>query len=319
MQIRLSLRTFLRVVFSFVSLVFFLSNNPVLAQTPNIASVQLRSLEVDFWPEYDRAEMLVIYRAELDPAISLPTDVTFRIPARAGAPHAVAAGQANDSLFTVPSTRQVDGEWAYISFNTAFPIVRLEYYDSTLNVDSSERIYEYEWGGDYAVEQLLLQVQQPCEASNMQISPSLGSGVLGTDGLVYFTGTFGPLSQGQAFDLTIQYQKTSDCLSISTLDIISELPENTTGQTNLQQILIWVLALTAVVVLAGGVFWYWQSGRQKPVSAAPRRGRRSARSTSIEPDKEQSSSGSGVYCHQCGKRAGSGDRFCRSCGTKLRL
>ena len=25
-----------------------------------------------------------------------------------------------------------------------------------------------------------------------------------------------------------------------------------------------------------------------------------------------------IFCHRCGKRAASGDRFCRSCGTKLR-
>ena len=32
------------------------------------APVTLSKLEVDLWPEYDRAEMLVIYQISLDPA-----------------------------------------------------------------------------------------------------------------------------------------------------------------------------------------------------------------------------------------------------------
>jgi hypothetical protein len=283
--------------------------------------VSLLSLEVDFWPEYDRPEMLVIFRAELDPAVNLPVDLTFRIPAHVGPPHAVAAGQSNDSLFTVTADRQVDGDWAYITFNTTMPIVRLEYYDSELSLDDQNRQFEFTWGGDYAVGELLLQVQQPCDTTDMQISPSLGNGVVGSDGLVYFANTFGSLNAGQEFNLTINYTKTSDCLTISTLDVATELPEDTAGRVRLTDVLPYILGLLGVLLIVGGVVWYWQSGRQ-PVetTARARRGRRTASQSGSTDFSEQQPgrTESAVYCHNCGKRANSTDKFCRSCGSRLR-
>lgn len=283
--------------------------------------VSLSSLEVDFWPEYDRPEMLVIYRAELDPLVNLPADVTFRIPARVGPPHAVAAGQSNDSLFTVTFDRQVDGEWAYITFNTTMPIIRLEYYDPELSVDDSSRQFQFNWPGDYPVADLLLRVQQPCEASDMQISPSLGNGIVGSDGLVYYVNSFGSLSQGQEFDLTISYSKTSDCLTISTLDVGAELPADTAGRVRLTGVLPYILGLLGVLLIVGGVVWYWQSGRQQIEPAVrTRRGRRAGGQTTPMDSGGQTaeSSQSTIYCHNCGKRATGSDKFCRSCGTRLR-
>lgn len=283
--------------------------------------VSLASLEVDFWPEYDRPEMLVIYRAELDPSLSLPVDLQFRIPARAGMPHAVAAGQSNDSLFVVTAERQVEGDWAYISLNTAMPIVRLEYYDPGLMIDGENRSFEFDWAGDYAVDELLLQVQQPCDTSNMVISPSLGSGVIGSNGLVYYSNSFGSLSQGQEFQLSINYTKTSDCLTISTLDVTTELPADTPGRVRLTDVLPFILGFLGVMLIVGGVVWYWQSGRQQPLQTArTRRGRRSGSQMNSTDGDELQPQGEGtqIYCHNCGKRASPSDKFCRSCGTRLR-
>lgn len=314
-------RTLFVAIFVFLSLIS--PSGVVSAQTSLPTDVKLRSLEVDFWPEYDDPRMLVIYRAEIDPSVNLPVDVTFQIPARVGSPHAVAAGQTQDALFNVTFDRQVDGDWAYITFNTAMPLIRIEYYDDALDLSSSLREYQYIWNGDYAVEQLLLQVQQPCDSSNMQTSPALGSGQPGADGLVYYGGTFGPLTDAQVFDLTINYEKTSDCLSIDTLQIGSELPENTPGRVSLLSILPWVLGLFGLILIVGGVFWYWQSGRQSPAAASNRnRSRRPSRSSQPSqanpPDQAPAATDDAVYCHQCGKRAASSDRFCRTCGARLR-
>lgn len=295
-----------------------LISSQVLAQ--NNSDVKFNSLEVDFWPEYDQAEMLVIYRIELDPTMQLPVDLSIRIPARVGMPHAVAAGQTNDSLFTITPDRQVDGDWAYINFNTAMPIVRLEYYDPALDVSNPSRSYQYNWTGDYAVDQLFLQVQQPCDASDMQISPSLGSGVVGGDGLAYYAGSFGPLSLGQDFDLTFTYNKNSDCLSIQTLDIGSDLPSDIPGSVSFVSVLPYLLGLLGVILIVGGIFWYWQSGRQRAaVPQTASRGRRPTRAHPDLPDEDEITSESGVlYCHNCGKRARTTDKFCRVCGTRLR-
>jgi hypothetical protein len=310
-------KLFLRIVF-LALMIFAIAVLP--AQAQNQSEPVLSSLEVDFWPEYDRPELLVIYRAELAPSVTLPVDLTFRIPARVGAPHAVATGQSNDTLFTVTSTRQVDGDWAYITFTTTMPIIRLEFYDPVLQVNEPLRQYEFNWWGDYAVEELMLLVQQPCDSSGMQISPALGSGVAGTDGLVYYSGTFGPLSAGQTFDLSFSYQKSSDCLSIQSASIATELPENTTGRTSFLRLLPYILGLIGVMLILGGVFWYWKSGRQEPSGQLrTHRSRRPGPERHDLPDSGVSAPMEGsIYCHNCGKRAAPNDKFCRSCGTRLR-
>ena len=262
-----------KILFLFIAGFFMLislyPSSPGFAQTSQPEEVKLSSLEVDFWPEYDDPRMLIIYRAEIDPSVNLPADITFRIPAGVGSPHAVATGQTQDSLFNVTFDRQVDGDWAYITFNTAMPIIRIEFYDNALDVSSTSRNFEFNWDGDYPVDQLVLQVQQPCEASNMQTSPALGPGQPGADGLVYYGGTFGPLTRAQKFDLSINYEKSSDCLSIDTLQIGSALPENTPGRVSLLSVLPWVLGLFGIILITGGVFWYQLPAPQPPGSGYP--------------------------------------------------
>ena len=120
---------------------------------------------MDLWPEYDRQAVLVIYRITLPPSVSLPVDLTIRIPAASGEPSAVAVKQATatgeTSLFTIPYTRQVSGEWALIQMTATNPEVQLEYYNSGLLKQEQSRQYEYRWPGDYAVNSFSIQVQHP--------------------------------------------------------------------------------------------------------------------------------------------------------------
>jgi hypothetical protein len=279
--------------------------------------VRLQALEVDFWPEYDRPSMLVIYTAELDPTVRLPADLTFRIPASVGEPHAVAVGENRDRLFTATYQRQVDGEWAWITFNTALPVIRLEYYDVSLNQQTVMRDYQFQWPGDYAVNVLNLQVQQPVDSTDMRISPSLGNGLLGSDGLVYYTGEFGPLRQNQAFQLSVSYAKESSTLSLAVVDIEAGVTSSTNipGRVTLMSLLPWLLGSFGLLLIIGAVIWYWRSGQQREgVFAQTRRGKRAASKTDVESKQ----TGKAVFCHQCGRRANPGDRFCRTCGERLR-
>jgi len=58
-----------------------------LAQTD---SPEVSELTVELWPEFDRSEVLVIYRAQLSDSTPLPAEVTFRFPGYVEAMHAVA-------------------------------------------------------------------------------------------------------------------------------------------------------------------------------------------------------------------------------------
>ena len=59
---------------------FFASTYDVGAQN----DITFAGLEIDLWPEYDRPDMLVIYRITLDNSVKLPAQLTLRIPAAVG-------------------------------------------------------------------------------------------------------------------------------------------------------------------------------------------------------------------------------------------
>ncbi len=281
------------------------------------AEVKLSSIEVDLWPEYDRPSVLVIYRITLPSTTTLPVDLSFRIPAAAGEPSAVAvrqmSAQGEAGLFTIPHERQVVGDWGVISLTATLPELQIEYYDPGLVKEGDARQFEYHWPGDYAVDVLKLQVQQPLGASEMSISPTSGQGATGGDGLVYYNKEVGALTAGQTFSLTINYKKSNDDLTAANLQVQPSAPVSVTPErSSLLVVLPWALGGLGVALIVGGVVWYLQSGKGKEEERFRRRHR-------TTPVKEPEGTGGYIYCHQCGNRAGPGDRFCRICGAKLRV
>ena len=277
----------------------------------------LSSLEIDLWPEYDKPSMLVIYRLTLSTDTSLPIALSVRIPAAAGEPFAVATKQVDGALINVDNTRRVSGEWAYIDFTTNTAEVQIEYYDPGLQKVGNARHYQYQWPGDFGVTALTIQVQQPLGATDMRISPSLGAGVAGSDGLTYFSQNIGSVSAGQNIQISVDYQKSTDTLSAENLAVqpSAPIPQSATQNLNLSQWLPWVLGILGASLIIGGVVWFWQSGRQR---AAPPRRQRLSRAASREVEASPVTAEEEVYCAHCGKRALPGDRFCRSCGTPIR-
>jgi len=81
------------------------------------------------------------------------------------------------------------------------------------------------------------------------------------------------------------------------------------------EILPWAFGLLGILLLVGGGWWYWHTGREQSQPAKRSRGQRQKPLKELVASSEQEA----TYCHQCGKRAGATDRFCRSCGSKLRV
>jgi hypothetical protein len=285
----------------------------VRAQNP----ITMNSLQIGIWPEYDRPSVLVIYQMTLSVTTSYPATLSIHIPSEAGEPNAMAARQVDGSLFNIDYTRQVIGEWAIISFTTTTPELQLEYYDPGLTKNGTARHFTYTWSGDYTVSQLTVQVQQPFDATQIRISPSLGSGVVGSDSLTYYTQDIGKVTAGQNFQISIDYQKASDVLSAENLPIepSAPIPQGTATDINLKTWLPWLLGILGAGLIVGGIVWFWQSGRQRP---APQITRRRLIPASHETETLSESAEDTVYCSQCGKRALPGDQFCRSCGSSIR-
>lgn len=284
-------------------------------------ALQLAQVEVALWPEFDQPSMLVIYHIALSSQVTLPVQVRWRIPTIAGTPNAVAANHPDGSLYNLNYEMEEGTEWRTLVFQATTPEIQIEYYDPSLIKDGAARHFEYRWPGDHAADSFIVKVQQPLDADDVRFSPSLGAGQV-IDGLVYYTSQVGPLAQGQSFSITMDYNKESNTLTSERMTVGASEPldGNVSGHKSTTRMLLpWILGGLGVLLLGGGVYWYWRSG-QEETQTRSKRGRGSRRRASA-PREAQTvpESGQHVYCHQCGKRAASGDRFCRACGTQLRI
>lgn len=303
-----------KIISLFILLILLSFTIPVTSQQ----AVSYSAVVIDLWPEFDRPDMLVIYHLTLSPTVSLPADITLQIPASVGEPSAVAVRQADGALFTVQYQRTVREQWAEISLTATTPDIQLEYYDASLIKDGRSRNFIFHWPADISPDSLLINVQQPIGGTNMQITPALGSGKTGNDGLTYFSGEVSSLIRGDVFELKVTYDKQGDELSMREVQVQpgSALNTNVAGQSRpVQTYLPWILGGLGVAFIVGGVLWYWQSGQRQP-SQSKHRERRKAGVVSEAVSSEEPGQ---IYCHQCGKRASEGDRFCRVCGTRLRI
>lgn len=275
------------------------------------------SLTADLWPEFDKPTMLVMYQFTLSPQVRLPAEIKLRIPASAGVPNAVANCQPDGSCFNSPYEQQRAGEWSELTFQATSPDLRVEFYDPALTIEGSKRHYEYTWPGDYTVENFNIRVQQPAGSENMYVKPGTFTATTADDGFTYHSLDVGQVPDGQTVEVVVEYDKTTDALSNSNMPVQPSEPlsGDTAGRTSLASALPIALGLVGLGLIVGGGVWYWRSGRQKPQPASSRRTRRRSGSAPVASGAPEGN----VYCHQCGKRAASGDRFCRTCGSQLRV
>ncbi|MGB9641239.1 MAG: zinc ribbon domain-containing protein [Anaerolineales bacterium] len=279
-------------------------------------SLTLQTLEVDLWPEYDHPSVLVIYHITLAADVKLPADLKIHIPTSAGEPNAVAVKEADGALLKIAYTRTVMGDWSEITFTATMPQIQLEYYDPNLIKKGTQRSYTYQWPGDYAINELVIQVQQPIGASELTITPNMNKTTTGSDGLVYYSTEAGALDGGKSFNVTLEYQKQTNALSAESLQVQPSVPMGgiTATRRTIMNYLPFILGALGLLLIFGAAFWwYYQSGLVKKSSKETHR-RRKLVITAEEVIPEGY-----VYCHHCGKRALPGDRFCRACGTKLRI
>jgi len=282
----------------------------------------LAALEVDLWPEYDRPDVLVIYKAKLPANVSLPVDITLKIPAVSGEPFAVAVRQMDGALLNATYDRQVEGDWALITVTATMPEIQLEYYDPQIVMAGDERSYTYVWPGDYDVDEMRIVIQQPVGASQMSVEPNLGSfSQIQGDPMQYYLMDVGSPKKGESVSVDVSYLKDTDVLSIESLQVQPTGPINGNDggrQSDLLTYLPWLLGGLGILLLAGGGVWYWQMNKMEKQPAVKKRSRR-GKAAIKSPEQISAENGSqGNFCQQCGKRAASGDRFCRSCGSKLR-
>jgi hypothetical protein len=179
-----------------------------------------------------------------------------------------------------------------------------------LKKDGNLRSYSYRWLSDYDVVDFVAVFQEPFDATQFKSSLSLqNDGIHPEDNMQYYFSDVGAVPAGKVFTFDVSYQKPTETLSISRLNIQPVIVnENTPGRVSLNNYLPYIIGGFGVILIVGGLAYYRQSGR----SASKKSRRRQQARTEGEENE------SDVYCAQCGTRARRGDRFCRICGSRIR-
>jgi hypothetical protein len=285
---------------------------PLPAQAAGSA-IKISSFQVELWPEFDKPNsVLVINYITLSADTSLPATLVLHLPPTADGPSALAVGATMDTVSDqgIDYSVQQQTDTLNLTIKAKGPAIHLEYYDP-IQRDGKTRKYPYKWITDYAVGDFKLTVQQPIGAKTLQFPPALTSSEIRNDNMKYFSHDFGAQSAGTSILFSVGYEKSSDALSISSLQVQPSQPlgSNTSGtfMSSVSNAVPYLLGGLGLLLIGGCVFYFWQLGGGGGKNSNKRRSPR----VESEADSE-------MYCHQCGTRAHKGDRFCRICGTKLR-
>jgi hypothetical protein len=291
--------------------IFGMAALPVAARAQG--TIKFSTMQIQLWPEYDRPSMLVISEFQLPDGVSLPVNVSFRIPksANLAAVASLSGDQLINAQFSGPTT---DGDWQIVQVNVQTnAIYHIEYY-APITKTGTERQFTYQWSSDYPVDDFSVDIWPPADVTQLVTDPPL-SLTSNPDGTTSRKKDFGALSANQQFSLKINYNKTTDTLTkpsssnSSNVQPSQPINANTPGSfmATFNGSLPYMIGILGLLVIGGGVVYFWQTGRRDK----SRTRKRHAPRVETEGDSE-------VYCHQCGTRAHKGDRFCRVCGTKLR-
>jgi hypothetical protein len=229
-------------------------------------------------------------------------------------PYNVAIQDVDGLLYNLDYTVVTDGNFLVVTFNTPSQDLQIEYYDSAIVKNGSIRSFDYSWPGDFAVNSLSIQIQQPLGASQFSIDPVMGSPRQGLDGLNYYSSVEGTVKAGQTFTIHISYKNPNNVLSSSMQPVqpVKPINNSTSGRVTFQELLPWALGLLGVLLISGGAWWYLRVSNE--IKTNPQK--QNKKVDGSKPLKEMDPSAN-IFCQQCGRKASPGDQYCRTCGTRL--
>lgn len=272
-------------------------------------TVKLDLMNIELWSEYDKPSMLVINQFIVSKETQLPASVTLRFP-KEGNLVAVAV-ETSESLFNKdfdPPAEQ--GDWQAVTINVeSYDPHRIEYYQP-LTRDGDKRQFKHQWFGDYYVKEFAVSILVPADSTELITSPVLQSTQTSADGLG-LSGTVvkNDLKMGNSFQFELEYQRTSSVLidprEADQVQPSEPVGEDTPGRVSITNLPL-IIGGFGLALIGIALFAYWRSTQSNETK--PRRRRRA----------NSAEGGEQAYCHECGTRANPGDRFCRTCGSRLR-
>jgi hypothetical protein len=327
--------------FAFFLSIILCSASPYTAGAQSLP-LQFETLTVSLWPEYDRPDVLVIYRAQLGVDTALPARLTFRLPGYVETMHAVAVKEDGVLVNVDPNSIELthQGNDLLFTFPTTSTEIQFEYYDSViLSKQDQTRQFTYTLSVPYAVETAVFEVQHPFRAEDFTLVPEPVDTRTGNDGLRYSRVEVTSLAPDDIVGLFATYRRNTSELSVQSQG---------SGTTD-QPVDGLVTAESASVsspwgyiasALGGAgvasLWWWWRESRQRAYVRQSRAGRRPptsqkgghrrARRKGQEIHKQEddrrpgpSIAGSAArFCYKCGVALREDADFCHGCGTKRR-
>lgn len=304
-------------------------------------SPKLKELTVSLWPEYDRPEVLVIYRAQLSADTSLPTPVTFRLPGYIEDMNAVAVEEDGRLINVNPDTikLQHEGDDLWLTFSATSPNLHIEYYDPVILTKQNQgRQLAYNFLSPYDIEMTNFEVQRPFAAEGFALTPEPIRTFTGQDNLRYSTIEVANLVAEETFELSATYQRQNDELSVQALrgnapgqPVVITEPSVPLNSNNLD--LGYILMGVGLVLLlgTGGYWWLKQRDMETGLRSRPPRTkvrrpkkspvrRRMAQQRPSSPATEEPPvRADSTFCYQCGTTLYPDAHFCHLCGAKRRI
>ena len=290
----------------------------------------LENLLVEIWPEYDRSETLIIYRADLSADTPLPAEVYFPLPGYLEAMHVVAIEQNGVLVEVDPGAYELRSENDRMLMKLSVPTRRFqfEYYDPViLTYNDQDRRLDFEFTTNHDIKMIMFEVQEPFQALNFLLTPPAENSFTGSDGLRYNTVERTNLASGDDFELSAAYERNTNQVSASNL--AGSNPANSAGRVNqtIRSDLTLAYGLVGVgilLLLVSGGAWWWSrrqatpSGRlrHKNIRAARRTGAVAASPRGRTPLRPKT--GEAGFCYKCGAALRTDAQYCHQCGAERR-
>ncbi|MEP0805369.1 MAG: zinc ribbon domain-containing protein [Chloroflexota bacterium] len=281
---------------------------PSSAHAQESGTAKLNTLNVMLWSEYDQPSMLVIYNFTVTEDTTVPGTLDLRFPADANIT-AVAYQSGGDLLLAQYKPITVaDGNWQAIQiFLTERTTYHIEYYQP-LQRSGEKRSFMYQWTGDYAVNELNIDVQVPADSKGAKTEPVIP--LMQSQASLSGGARMSSLAQGQTYQLQLEYSRSSETPLATPVsqqvEPLSPVNEKTDGRATLETLPL-VLGGFGVVLIVAALVYFFRGQSASARSAKPRR----------RPQRQEEVN-MPAYCPECGTRSQPGDRFCRVCGSKLR-
>ncbi len=280
-----------------LALTVLLVAQPVGAQTE---VTRLTRVQVDIWPDYDRAAVLVLITAQLPADTALPATVQLRLPAAAGEPTAVAyittdPVTAESNMLNTPYETEPDGDATRLTVETIESTIRVEYYYAYERSGDSVQ-FGYQWLGGTPVDELFILFREPFQATDVSTDAGFEDIGLRSDGQRYHQWQVEAVGADEILSASFNYVAPA-----ASTPVPVSPPAESPSQDEASALPI-VLAAIGGLLVGVGMGWFLASRRTPPRPSSRRKKRAPA----------------SAYCGHCGGQVKPDDGFCRQCGAQLR-